>query len=256
MVLNETKKAYDRMMQKLCSFACVLAMFTRLRQCAIAPHLITAESKRNNNADDDAVKLLQTLNATDVGVWVHDRFSTAGTQSSKMRACVEIIRRIPPDEKILVFSMFTSCLDLLVDAIKVSLPDLVVEQIDGDVKTEERKDVLHRFRTHPNHRVLLSTYKTGSEGLNLTEATHCICIEPWWTPVVDRQAKHRCWRNGQKRPVYIHVIRVANTIEQRIDEICREKNAMANSYLGGTERDVAVPKLDKYTMGRILGVRQ
>ncbi len=38
------------------------------------------------------------------------------------------------------------------------------------------------------HKVIL-TYKVGSEGLNLTEATHCICIEPWWTNAVHNQPK-------------------------------------------------------------------
>ncbi len=39
---------YKKMMNDLCSFTYVLAMFTRLRQCAIAPYLITPDAKRNS----------------------------------------------------------------------------------------------------------------------------------------------------------------------------------------------------------------
>src|SRR4029079_17947758 len=46
-LLGETRNAYDDMLRGGCSFACVLEMFLRLRQCSIAPYLITADSKRS-----------------------------------------------------------------------------------------------------------------------------------------------------------------------------------------------------------------
>ncbi len=44
-ILTETREMYKKMMNDLCSFTYVLAMCTRLRQCAIAPYLITPDAK-------------------------------------------------------------------------------------------------------------------------------------------------------------------------------------------------------------------
>ena len=259
-ILGVTRKMYDKMMSNLCSFACVLAMFTRLRQCAIAPYLLTAESKREKlkgakaKADQEAVELLK--NMTGLGAWCHKKEGEAGIYSGKISEIVDTVARIPKGEKVLIFSMFTSCLDLLADAFKERLPDFEFVQMDGDTKGQERSDILERFRTVPSTRGLMLTYKVGSEGLNLTEATHCICIEPWWTSAVPNQAKARLWRTGQEKPVFIHNILVQNTIEERVVSICKEKEEMAASFLDGTEKPLGKKVgLDKYTLGRILGVR-
>jgi SNF2 family DNA or RNA helicase len=261
-ILGETKGMYDKMMNNLCSFACVLAMFTRLRQCAIAPYLLTAESKREKlkgkqaQADKEAVELLKKMTSGGVGKWCHEKEGEAGIYSEKISQIVDTISRIPKGEKVLVFSMFTSCLDLLADALKERLPDFQFVQVDGDTKGQERSDLLRQFRTDPDTRGLFLTYKVGSEGLNLTEATHCICIEPWWTSAVPNQAKARLWRTGQTKPVFIHNILVQDSIEEQVVAICKEKEEMAASYLDGTEKPLGKKVgLDKYTLGRILGIR-
>ena len=261
-ILGVTRKMYDNMMKDLCNFACVLAMFTRLRQCAIAPYLLTAESKREKlkgaqaKADKEAVEILRKMTADGLGKWCHEKEGEAGMYSGKISEIVDIISKIKNKEKLLVFSMFTSVLDLLADALKERLPDFQFVQVDGDTKGPERADLLRQFRIDPETRGLFLTYKVGSEGLNLTEATHCICVEPWWTSAVPDQAEARCWRPGQKKPVFIHNILVQNTIEERVVEICKEKKEMAASYLDGTEKPLGKKAgLDKYTLGRILGVR-
>lgn len=262
-ILGATRKIYDDMMANLCSYACVLAMFTRLRQCAIAPYLITAESKREKlkgtkaKADKEAIELLKKMTKGGLGAWCHEKEGEAGIYASKISEIVDTVSKIPKGEKVLIFSMFTSCLDLLGDAFKERLPDFQFLQIDGDTKGQERADLLKQFRTDPDTRGLFLTYKVGSEGLNLTEATHCICIEPWWTSAVTSQAKARCWRPGQTRPVFIHNILVQNTIEEKVIAICKEKEEMAASYLDGTERPLEkATGLNKYTLGRILGIHR
>ena len=203
-ILGETKKKYDEMMSNLCSFACVLAMFTRLRQAAIAPYLLTAESKREKltgakaKADKEAIELLKQMTAGGLGKWCHDKEGEAGIYAAKITEIVNTVSKIPGKEKVLIFSMFTSCLDLIGDAFQARLPGFQYVQIDGDTKGLERVELLNQFRTNPDIRGLFLTYKVGSEGLNLTQATHCICVEPWWTSAVPNQAKARLWRKGQK----------------------------------------------------------
>lgn len=261
-VLGAARKSYDLYMQKLCSFSCVLEMFTRLRQCAIAPFLMTNESKRDKakkrmssgKEDIDLIKeMMKDKKNADLGKWCNERDGEAGIYSSKMTEFVDTVSKLPKDSKVLVFSMFTSCLDLATYALEVRLPDFKFVQIDGDTTGEDRKYLLDQFNTQKEIRGAFFTYKVGGEGLNLTAATHCIPIEPWWTPAVPGQAVARCWRFGQTKPVFVHNIIANSTIENRIIEICNEKEAMAASYLEGTTRSMG-SKMDKYTLGKILGI--
>ena len=252
-VLKQTLDTYSKMMKDLCSFSCVLALFLRLRQCVIAPYLITPHSKRSVTKNKPAMD----VDITGFGDWCFDKIGEAGIKSAKMMKAIEIIRDITAENKqakIVIFSMFTSCLDLLSDAIHTELPMFKFVQIDGD--TKNRAAPLNQFKTETETRGLLMTYKVGSEGLNLTEAVHCICLEPWWTNAVHNQAKARLWRLGQTNTVYIHNLIGRNSIETNIIEMCQKKDNMSASYLNAnaTKRPEGAG-LDKHMLGKILGLK-
>ena len=263
-VLGETISAYDKMLSKQCTFACVLALFTALRQTAIAPYLFTAVSKRKihklrGNDKTTMTKILKKMeeefSGSEMYKWLHDKKTSAGIDSCKIKEIMNIVNRIPKTEKILIFSNFTSCLDLVADAMQEYAPDIEYVQLDGDMTGNERVNTISQFKSDPNVRVMLISYKVGSEGLNLVEATHCICIEPWWTNAVHNQAKARLWRMGQTKEVHIHNVYVRDSIEQRVVEICKDKDEMADSFLQGTEKPVNKKGLDTFTLGQMLGVR-
>ena len=252
-VKGVAKGVYNQMMNGLVDFASILALFTRLRQCSIAPYLLTKESKREKGTiaerekDKEATDTLNDINKGDLGEWVYNKMGTAGINSTKMKQIVTTISNIPGKEKVLIFSMFTSVLDLLSDALKENLSNFEFVQIDGDTKGKERERLLNQFRYEENTRGLLMTYKVGSEGLNLTEANHVICIEPWWTNAVHNQAISRCHRTGQIRDVEIHNIYIKNSIEEDIVEICKEKDKISNSILEAGQKITRGVGLDKYT---------
>ena len=50
----------------------------------------------------------------------------------------------------------------------------------------------------------------------------------------EAEAVSRSFRNGQKNEVYVHHFLAHNTIEERMLEICKGKQEMADSYLEGT----------------------
>lgn len=258
-VLGETRKAYDEMLSGLCDYMCVLAWFTRLRQVAIAPYLIMPESKRkkphskSETSKEEVQKTLQRFGESKLGMWCKNK-QEAGIESAKIQEIIRCLKTIPKGEKVLIFSIFTSCLDLVADAIEIYIPEMKYEQVDGDVVGEERNEILNDFRKNKDMGALLMSYKVGSEGLNLTEANHCICIEPWWSPAIHSQAKARCWRNGQTKEVKVYNIYSNNTIEKRVLEICQNKETMTSNFLDNN--NVTITKtmgLDKYTMGQILG---
>ena len=194
-------------------------------------------------------------NLSDASGWLHDKSGTAGIGSSRMDAIVRVLRSVPRGEKVLVFSTFSTALDLLIDACKAGFPELGIIKVDGKVVGKEREELLSRFKTRDDVGALFLTYKVGSEGLNLIEATRVICMEPWWTNAVHDQAKARCWRTGQTEEVHVYNLYAKNSIEDRILEICGEKSDMADAVLQGTSKRVSTG-LDKATLGRILGLRR
>ena len=259
-VIGIARNVYDMMLCAKVTFAGVFALFTRLRQICIAPYLITAESKREKlkgkirKADELAKTHLSSITEGPLWKWLKERDGEGGIGSAKMNEIYSILMKIPKNEKVLIFSMFTSCLDLLKYKLdKETNNEYVLEQLDGDTPDREKAMILERFDTDETLQALLMTYKVCSEGLNLTSACHVICIEPWWTFAVPRQAEARAWRPGQLKNVCVYNIHCQNTIEDRVLSICEGKKAMIEEFLEGAE-PIKRAGLDKYTLGRILGV--
>lgn len=250
-ILGMAVNLYDEMMSGLCSFACILAVFTRLRQCCIAPYIITKKVRGENS---DATEILNKLKGGELGAWTLDINGTAGIRSKKILKIVELISSLPENEKVLVFSSFSESLYLLGEACKEYIKDFNYEYVTGDIKGKDRKEVIESFKNNESVRGLFLTYKVGSEGLNLTNATNVICIEPWWNNSTHSQAKSRCWRFGQTEEVKVYNLYIQDSIEDRIMEICGNKDDMAQKMLEGVSGGIKNVRMDKKTLGRILGI--
>lgn len=61
--------------------------------------------------------------------------------------------------------------------------------------------------------------RAGSVGLTLTAATEVFVLEPSMNPAVTQQAINRVHRVGQTKPVHIHHLIMAGSIEERIMQI-------------------------------------
>lgn len=225
-IKERTNEVYKQVIKGSTEFTNVLAMLTKLRQCAISTTLLNSDAKRGSTE----------RNITDF-------------KSPKVDKIVEIIKSIPKEEKICIFTSFTTFSDLIAAAISKLLPEIGYVQVDGDKDGHDRKEALEKFKTDVNCRVILLTYRVGGEGLNLVEANHCIFGEPWWSTAVLKQAKARVWRTGQTRPVSVYTVVVENTVEEMIVNICVEKEKMISEYLLHSDKC-----LDKVTVGRLLNV--
>lgn len=246
-ISGKVKEAYRNMLMGTVTFASVLALFTRLRQLCVAPYLLSPDSKRKSGTN--TLELVH-----EVETYVKNKYGSGGIFSAKMSKLREILQSIPKNEKVLVFSSFVSCLDLLAEVCQEYIPNYDLVQIDGDTKGDERIELIQEFKTNDRIRALFITYKVGSEGLNLIRANHVICVEPWWTPSVHDQAAARAWRFGQMRNVHVHLVYMKDSIEDRILEICQEKREITKMFLDGTKKEISSIGLDKKTMGRILGM--
>lgn len=88
--------------------------------------------------------------------------------------------------RVLLFSQFTSCLDLIQTSLEAaSFPHL---RLDGTTKTQERAEALDAFNVpgSPYFLFLLST-RAGGLGLNLQTADTVIIFDQDWNPQMDLQ---------------------------------------------------------------------
>ncbi len=79
-----------------------------------------------------------------------------------------------------------------------------------------REEELESFRSDPSKTVCLVSLRAGAYGLNLTCASQCVILDPFWNPFVEAQAIDRIHRIGQLKPVKVHRIVIAGTVEDRI----------------------------------------
>lgn len=74
-------------------------------------------------------------------------------------------------------------------------------------------------------------------------------MDPWWNPAVEDQASDRAHRIGQVRPVTIYRLVCADTIEEKILALHRDKKDLADSLLQGTDLPA---KLDSEELLKLL----
>ncbi|KAF3002400.1 hypothetical protein E8E13_002570 [Curvularia kusanoi] len=152
--------------------------------------------------------------------------------SAKIEKTMDIIDEIgarDPTEKILIFSQWTSLLDLL--EVPMLERHVRYQRYDGSMTVGDRADALDRFMDRPDERVLLLSLKAGNAGLNLANANHVILLDPFWNPYVEEQAIDRAHRMPQHREVTVHRVLVPETVEDRICEIQDKKREMIDTAL-------------------------
>jgi len=179
-------------------------------------------------------------------------FGESGYRAPKVMKIIEIIKtRIPAGEKIIVFSMFSSCLRTVEEALLQIFPDMETEYADGTVTGDERMAALENFRHNAAVRIMFIHSKVGGEGLNITAANHVICLEPWWTHAVHNQAIARAWRRGQTKPVHVHWVYSKGSIEEEILKMCDNKQGISNEIIYDqpfTRKTVALTKYQLQAM--------
>ena len=152
--------------------------------------------------------------------------------SAKIEKTVELlcsIRDNDPTEKTLVFSQFTSLLDLV--EVPLSQKRIRYQRYDGSMKMDERADAVNAFMDDPAQNVMLVSLKAGNAGLNLWKASQVIILDPFWNPFVEEQAVDRAHRMPQPREVTVHRVLVPETVEDRICHLQDKKREVIGAAL-------------------------
>lgn len=148
----------------------------------------------------------------------------------KIMSILDTVRAGPqPRDKTLVFSLWTSFLDLL--EVPIEDAGFVYTRYDGSMKPEHRDAAVKNFEENPDVEVMLISLTAGNAGLNLTAGSQVIIAEPFWNPYTEEQAIDRAHRIGQEREVTVHRVLIAGTVEDRIVALQEKKRALVNAAL-------------------------
>lgn len=195
--------------------------------------------------------------------------SPSAHTSAKIHALLSRLSRVPAGTKSVVFSQFTSFLDLI--APQLSKAGIAHVRLDGTMPQKARAEVLAQFcktdtftqeeldqaestpttatpapgtpdtpkrPTAPTYNqggsassptVLLISLRAGGVGLNLTAASHVFMMDPWWSFAIEAQAIDRVHRMGQLRDVNVVRFIVKDSIEGRMLKIQERKMNIAGS---------------------------
>jgi len=150
--------------------------------------------------------------------------------SLKLELLQEIIlEAIDAKHRILVFSQFTSMLDLIVPWLVDN--GIRYERLDGSSKNRQAK--VNRFNNDDSIPIFLLSLKAGGTGLNLTGADMVVHYDQWWNPMVEDQATDRTHRIGQVNTVTSIKLVVRNSIEERVLELQANKREIFDKLLAG-----------------------
>jgi len=128
-------------------------------------------------------------------------------------------------EKVLVFTQFKEITGPLHAFLKTIFErDGLV--LHGSTAVGMRKKIVEQFQGSEYIPYMVLSLKAGGVGLNLTEANHVIHFDRWWNPSVENQATDRAFRIGQKKNVIVHKFITKGTIEEKINDMLREKTKL------------------------------
>jgi SNF2 family DNA or RNA helicase len=162
------------------------------------------------------------------------------SDSAKRARLRELLEELVAEgRRVLVFSQFVEMLALIAK----DLNGMGIKYLTLTGQTRDRATVLKDFK-EGDAPVFLISLKAGGVGLTLTEADTVILYDPWWNPAVERQAMDRAHRIGQDKPVFVHRLVAAGTVEERILALQAKKQALADALLTKGDDNAAAGLLD------------
>ncbi len=154
--------------------------------------------------------------------------------SVKTKVLINELNCIIPQHRALVFSQFTSMLDLLErDLGKAGIRFL---RLDGQTAIKERQELVNTFQSEDTDvSVFLISLKAGNTGLTLTKADYVFLFDPWWNTSVENQAIDRTHRIGQQHQVFAYRLICRNSIEEKIIRLAGRKKQLSDDLITADE---------------------
>ncbi len=186
-----------------------IAVLNRLRQIVLHPKLINQEFEHDSGKFNTIINLIENLMAQ--------------------------------GDKFLIFSSFVKNLNLY----KQYFEDNNIEYSMLTGSDNNRQKIVEEYKNNSKIKPFLISIKAGGYGLNITQANYVLITDPWWNPLVEKQAIDRTHRIGQTKNVFVYKFITKSTIEEKILYMQKQKLDMSDALLNGeTSNKITVSDIE------------
>lgn len=152
--------------------------------------------------------------------------------------CIEFIDN-EPDRKMVIFVHHHAAVTLLEKGLNPQLVERKLnpaQNLHAGLDAGGRANLVERFKSESNSRVLIASTLAAGEGLNLQFVDDAIMLERQWNPANEEQAEGRFARVGRLHPdipITIKYMIASETIDEYFTELVEAKRAIVKSTLDG-----------------------
>ena len=230
-----------------------VSRFDKKQQLAYDTELSKLKNVLNGNEEYNSSKMIILSEITKLRQICCDPgliFEDYAGDSAKLETCIDLVKSgIEAGHKILLFSQFTSMLDIIKKRFEEENISSYV--ITGATNKEKRIKLVNDFNNDDTN-VFLISLKAGGTGLNLVGADIVIHYDPWWNFAAQNQATDRAHRIGQKNKVTVYRIIAKGTIEEKIVKLQESKKDLADRVLN-FEEGISLANISKEELLELLG---
>ena len=230
-----------------------VSRFDKKQQLAYDTELTKLKNVLNGNEEYNSSKMIILSEITKLRQICCDPgliFEDYTGDSAKLETCIDLVKSgIEAGHKILLFSQFTSMLDIIKKRFEEENISSYV--ITGSTSKEKRIKLVNDFNNDDTN-VFLISLKAGGTGLNLVGADIDIHYDPWWNFAAQNQATDRAHRIGQKNKVTVYRLIAKGTIEEKIVKLQESKKDLADRVLN-FEEGISLANISKEELLELLG---
>jgi SNF2 family DNA or RNA helicase len=216
--------------KKALSALAEIAVYTRLRQIETWPAAISVKDENGDVVLELGEEYAESQKIDELIHWENGEFN-------EWEGLIPEVAYNPATkegERCVVFSQFKQPLYEIQKRLKEAGYRVAV--MTGDTNDATRDEIMidfdARHTTNGEHKydIVLCHYRVGGVGMNLTNATQLFILDEEWSPGKRDQAYDRIHRMGQEKPVTVHVLRDAGTIDTWLANLIQTKEDMVNGF--------------------------
>jgi superfamily II DNA or RNA helicase len=134
-------------------------------------------------------------------------------------------------EKLVLFATHQNIIDAIAEKFSSALT------LTGETPQTQRQELVDKFQTDPETKLIVMNMKAGGVGLTLTAASNVAFLELGWTPADHSQAEDRCHRIGQRSSVNVWYLLANKTIDEEIYQLIDAKRKVVDVATEGGEME-------------------
>lgn len=220
-----------------------LAWYTRVRQAATWPDGIEIKDLRRDQVTGELI-------GTGEIIWPTGPEDLPGESIIMDEGEALVLEALENGDRIVVASNFKRALIEMEARLKAR--NARVARFDGDTPERLRQGIIDDFNANHTelgehtYDVLLVNYKTGSTGLNLSQAHQMVILDREWNPGKEEQMLDRLRRLDSKLSTMVHILHCEGTATDLMDAIQEEKQQMLGGFESGVERINFAERMKKW----------